>query len=137
MKIYHFILFFVLSFLSISLKTVGPTNRNQYFDKETEKTLANLQNGQLPILKWLEMVKPSVTKGLASDSSSDASCNYIQQNAKALCESVSSKYQHKALKFFNSTLCRLNNETPAGVENVLCHFRKSIGIKVDLYSLCF
>lgn len=97
-----------------------------------ESLMAELKQGKLPIFKWLEKIQPESQNALAEG---DSSCEALTSTARSTCSAAWTDYAHGALKYFNGTLCRLNKESTAEVENVLCHFRKSMGIKVDLASL--
>ncbi|MBN8536210.1 MAG: hypothetical protein J0M15_04120 [Deltaproteobacteria bacterium] len=89
-----------------------------------------LVRGELPITPFLN----AITAGSPAFAEGDTSCEK-QEAVRIKCLAAWTDYAHGALKYFNGTLCRFNNETAADVETTLCHFRKSMGIKVDLASL--
>ncbi|OFZ29502.1 MAG: hypothetical protein A2622_07175 [Bdellovibrionales bacterium RIFCSPHIGHO2_01_FULL_40_29] len=127
------VLFLATSLTSITLQI--PKGISPYAFQDVHQLFSLLQSGELPITKWIRMVNPGVNTLEANEGSIDLSCEQIPQAARDRCANAWIDYRHGALNFFNGTLCRLNNETTAGVENVLCHFRKSLGVKVDLNSL--
>jgi hypothetical protein len=118
----------------LNLKVLNPFEYSIQTEKmRSEAILSELQSGNLPIFKWLNLIQAEGQ--FANAQSSDSSCDALTTTARTTCASAWSDYAHGALKYFNGTLCRFNKESTAEVDNILCHFRKSMGIKVDLAAL--
>lgn len=121
--------------LAVELKIPEQVSSKAFVKFKLHQMHEQLQKGELPITPFMNMVN-MVSPGQLSVAAGegDPSCEK-QDSVRLKCFSAWSDYQHGALKYFNGTLCRFNNETAAEVENVLCHFRKSMGINVDLNNL--
>jgi len=116
--------------LSLQIPLDVPTD--MYVRFKMRQIQSDLAEGRLPITGFME--KLNMGSVAFAEGKGDPSCEK-QEGVRIKCAAAWADYAHGALKFFNGTLCRFNNETAAEVENVLCHFRKSMGVKVDLASL--
>lgn len=101
---------------------------------EEEQAIRQWVSGALA----LRIPKFGETRSFADEGESigDSSCEEIMSTARAKCQAAwMTGYTAGALKYFNGTLCYLNDEFAANIENVLCHFSKSMGLKPNLDAL--
>lgn len=117
--------------LAIQAKMPNDVSTKAFVKFKLNQMHDQLSRGELPITPFINAINAG-TPAFAGEG--DPSCEK-QDSVRTKCMSAWTDYAHGALKYFNGTLCRFNNETAAEVENTLCHFRKSMGIKVDLNSL--
>lgn len=121
-------------FIAVNMSIPRDADTKAYVKFKMNQLLEKLNQGELPIEPYLRMVSAG-SPVFAEGGGGDPSCEK-QDSVRAKCSAAwNGTYLHGALGYFNGTLCRFNNETAAEVENVLCHFRKSMGINVDLNSL--
>jgi len=111
---------------------------NQYASlKNQDRFLANLKHGRLQLPLGLSLI---FNKAHAQEDSGDETCNAILDDARDKCEltwenASGGGYDHGALKYFNNSLCKVNDEATAGPTNVLCHFDRSMDMRPDLDNL--
>jgi hypothetical protein len=97
---------------------------------QMDKLLSQFRKGSIPVFGG--KFNLNLNKAQADG---DETCEAILDDAWDLCDSMWTTYEHGALKYFNNSLCWLNKGATANVENVLCHFDKSMGINPNLNAL--
>lgn len=96
-----------------------------------DQMLSQFRSGSIPLPGGLKLeLNKSFAQGVG-----DASCEALMSDAWTACDAMWTTYDHGALKYFNNSLCWLNRGATSNVENVLCHFSKSMGINPDKNAL--
>ena len=134
-----------MKILNISVAAVGIAllaGVLTYQSKDENKVSQNIKNERLEQLKKGKLDirlpggnllnfyfnKANAEEGQVGDSSCDGANLTAVENALP-------NYQHGALSHFNQTLYQINDINAANVQNVFCHFDKSMGIVADLSNL--
>lgn len=95
-----------------------------------EQLLNQFRSGKIPLPGGMNL---ELNKSFAQVG--DPSCETAGEAAWTLCNNMWTTYDHGALKYFNNSLCWLNRGATSQVENVLCHFTRSMGINPDKNAL--